>query len=221
MFRFIDVIFLSYLLGAIPTGAIVGRLSGGLDVRKYGSGKTGTANVIRTAGIKAGVITALADLAKGGLAVLLARVIIGSETVTLGHTQLDYQSAQALAALLVIVGHNWPVFLKFRGGSGVTTFFAGLLVIHWPTGLFGGSLVLVVLGATRYFSLGSLVGTVSATLTMLALVLLGRQPLEYLIYTGIATGLILFRHRDNIRRLKAGTERKLGERVPREQPPLP
>ena len=211
--RFIDVILLSYLLGDIPTGAIVGKLMGGKDVTRYGSGKIGTANVLRTIGIRAAVITGLGDIAKSSGAVWLAKPIIGTGIATVGTVNLDVQSAQAMAGLFAIIGHNWPIFLKFRGGSGVTAFFGGLLVCHWPTSLLGGSIVLLILAGTRYFSLGSMIGTVCATVTILVLVLMRNQPVEYLIYTGIATGLILFKHRDNIRRLKAGTERKLGERA--------
>jgi glycerol-3-phosphate acyltransferase PlsY len=207
--KFAAVIFLSYLLGAIPFGLIATKLTGGTDVREYGSGRTGVANVLRTGGRKAGLITVIGDLTKGAAAVFLASFFLSTP------------AAEAAAALAAIVGHNWSIYINFRGGRGVTTFFGGLLAIYWPIALLcGAGVVLGVTALTRYFSLGSIIGVLCSFLAMLPLALLGREPIEYLVYTGVAACLILFQHRDNIRRLQLGTERKLGQKAER-GPSLP
>jgi len=202
--KFAAVILLGYLLGAIPFGLIATRLTRGVDVREYGSGKTGAANVLRTGGKKAGLIAVIGDLAKGAAAVLLASFLVSTP------------AAEAAAALAAIVGHNWSIYIKFRGGRGVTTFFGGLLAIYWPIALLCGGVVLGVTALTRYFSLGSIIGASCSFLAMLPLALSGREPIEYVGYTGVAACLILFQHHDNIQRLRLGTERKLGRRAERE-----
>ncbi len=219
--KFVAVIFLGYLLGAIPFGVIATRLIKGVDVREYGSGKTGLTNVLRTGGIKAGAAVAVGDLGKGAAAVLLAKLIVGAEIATLGALEIDFQSAQVVAALAAIAGHNWSIFLKFQGGRGVAVFFGALLALYWIVGLSGGAILLVVMALTRYASLGSMSGAVGSFLVMLPLVLLLGKPVEYLIYTVVAGGLILFQHRDNIQRLRNGVERKLGKRAEKREPRLP
>ncbi len=204
MLEFAAVILLSYLLGAIPFGLIATKLTGGIDVREYGSGRTGAANVLRTGGKKAGLITVIGDLAKGAAAVLLASFFLSTP------------AAEVAAALAAIVGHNWSIYIKFQGGRGVTTFLGGLLAIYWPIALLCGGVVLGVTALTRYFSLGSIIGVSCSFLAMLPLALLGREPIEYLIYAGVAACLIVWQHRDNIRRLRLGTEHKLGQKAERE-----
>jgi glycerol-3-phosphate acyltransferase PlsY len=207
--KFVAVIFLGYLLGAIPFGLIATRLIRGIDIREYGSGKTGVTNVLRTAGKRASSIAVIGDAAKGAAAVLFARFLLQSLL------------AEIAAALAAIVGHNWSIYIKFQGGRGVTTFFGGLLAMYWPAVLICGGGVLGITALTRYFSLGSIVGVSSSFLIMLPLAFWGKQPIEYLIYTGAGACLILFQHRDNIQRLRLGTERKLGEEAKKRESPLP
>lgn len=196
------VILLGYCLGAIPFGVVVGRLTRGVDVREYGSGKTGFANVLRSAGWRAGVLTLLADVGKGAVPVLISWVVLHSH------------GAQVAAGLAAMVGHNWPVYTRFRGGRGVSTFAGGMLAMYWPIGLICGPGVgLGTAALTRYMSLGSILVAVSFFLAMLVMVLLETQPKAYLIYAVVGGGLILFQHRDNIQRLRTGTERRLGERA--------
>ncbi len=211
--KFIGVILVGYLVGAIPCGLVIARLLKGIDVRKYGSGKTGAANVLRAAGTKAGALTMVADIAKGAAAVGLASLIIGSETTTLGGYQLGLKAGQVAAAWAAMAGHNWPVYLKFQGGRGVDTYFGGLIAMSPAIGLSCGALTLIIMALTRYVSLGSLLGTAISLLVILVLALLGKQPMEYSIYSGAATILILAQHRDNIQRLRAGKERKIGEKA--------
>ena len=122
--KFIAVIVIGYLLGAIPFGVLVGRLRSGVDVREYGSGSTGVANVLRTAGRVAGVAVFALDLAKGAVAVVAAWAIFGSADPFLS-------AAMATAAMAAVIGHCWSVFIRFQGGRGVTTAFGGLLVMSW------------------------------------------------------------------------------------------
>jgi glycerol-3-phosphate acyltransferase PlsY len=213
VFNLIIVAVIGYLLGSIPCGLIAAKLTGGADVRKIGSGKTGATNVLRGGGKKAALLTVIGDLAKGAVAVIIAMLLVGSQELSWGSLTLDVHIAQVIAGLTAVVGHNWSVFIKFQGGRGITTFFGALLAIYYPVALgCGGVIVVGVALLTRYASLGSISGAIFSFLIMLALVLLINMPAEYLIYTGVGMGLIIFRHRDNIQRLRAGTERKLGEK---------
>ncbi len=196
--KFAAIIIAGYLLGAVPFGILISRLAKGIDIRRYGSGKIGATNVIRTVGGKAGLISMLLDVAKGSLAVLFAWLILHSH------------AAQAAAATAAVVGHNWSVYIKFQGGRGVAVFVGGLFAMYWPVGLATGAVVLGLGALTRYMSLGSIVGVAASILAMLVLVLMDEQPSEYLIYSGAVGCLVLFEHRDNIQRLFAGAERKLG-----------
>ena len=146
--KFVAVILSGYLIGAIPFGLIVTRLVGGVDVTKYGSGKVGTTNVLRTSGVGAGAVVFLCDIAKGAAVVVLAKAIVGAQEATLGSLGLDFQGAQLLAALAAVVGHNWSVYIGFRGGRGVCTFFGALFAMWWPVGLIGGALVIGVMSLT-------------------------------------------------------------------------
>ncbi len=210
--KLIGVVLLGYLLGSIPFGLLVGRLFRGVDVREYGSGRTGVANILRTAGRRAGVIVFIADLAKGAVAVLLAGLIIGSSVATLGGVNLGLEGAQVMAAVAAIVGHDWSVFIRFQGGRGVTTAFGGLVVMSWPVAVICFVVFLTLVALSRYVSVGSILATASVLVWMTLLVLLWGGPVEYIVYGLLATALIVFQHRDNIGRLLAGTERKLGEK---------
>lgn len=196
--KFVGVILAGYLLGAIPFGILISRLVKGIDVRRYGSGKIGATNVIRTVGSKAGLISMLLDVAKGSLAVLISWLVL--------HTP----AAQVAAGAAAVVGHNWSIYIRFQGGRGVAVFVGGLFAMYWPVGLATAVIVLGLGALTRYMSLGSIVGVAASILAMLVLVLMHKQPGEYLIYAGAVGCLILFEHRDNIQRLCAGAERKLG-----------
>lgn len=222
MIRLASAILVAYLLGAIPAGVIISRRFSGIDVRQYGSGKSGTTNVLRAAGKKAAVATGASDILKGTLAVLLVRPIVGATgQIAMGSLILDVPSVEAIAGLLAVIGHNWSVFLSLGGGSGVATFLGALVMMDWTAALLGGGLLVLIAGLTRYVSLGSLVGTLSSFLATLSLAITGIQPVPYAVFSGLASGLILFRHRDNIRRLKSGTERKLGRSVAPHEPLVP
>lgn len=197
------LLLFSYLVGAIPFGYIVGKLTLGIDVRDFGSGVIGATNTLRTLGLWPTVLVLAGDVIKGAAMVLLARFLAESRWLEVG------------AALAAIVGHNWPVYIGFRGGRGVNTSVGASLVIAPWVAVISTGIGLAAIAISRYVSLGSMVGAVMGFLIMLPLYLLGQQPAEYLVYSLAMASLILFRHRDNISRLLAGTERRLGEKAER------
>lgn len=207
--RFLAVAALGYLIGAIPFGVIVGRVIGGVDVRDYGSGATGTTNVLRTAGPKAAVLVLLGDLAKGMAPVLLAWWLAPGSSW-----------AEVIAGVAAIVGHSWPVYAGFRGGKGSATG-AGALLIMAP---WVGLIALAVFGAavvlSRYVSLGSILGTVSMVVALVPFVVLGSEPWQYLVFALVGGAVLIYRHKDNLARLVAGTEHRLGQRGRRRQEPV-
>jgi acyl phosphate:glycerol-3-phosphate acyltransferase len=192
----IIVMIFSYLLGSIPTGYIVGALSG-IDIRKVGSGNIGATNVARVVGKKRGLLTLIVDVGKGFIPVFVA-----------GWLELSH-TAVALVAILAFLGHLYPVFLKFQGGKGVATALGALLALA-PM----GTVILMVVFAlvavsSRLVSLSSIVAALAAPITLWSLF----YP-PSVIATGVFFAvMILVRHRDNIQRLFAGTEPRFGSRI--------
>ncbi|MFC1941189.1 glycerol-3-phosphate 1-O-acyltransferase PlsY [Chloroflexota bacterium] len=211
--QFVSVIIIGYLLGSIPFGILIGRRFAKVDISAYGSGRTGATNVLRTAGKKAAVLAALCDILKGALAVVFAGLIVGENYLVINDFGLGLLAAQVLAALASMFGHNWSVFLKFRGGRGVATFFGGLIALCPVVALFGGQVLVIGAGLTRFASLGSIAGVVGTYTILIPLTIFNGFPLEYLVYALIGSTVIIIMHRDNIARLIAGKERKLGEKV--------
>ena len=200
----------AYLFGAVPWGVIIGRLAGGVDVRQHGSRNTGMTNVLRTVGFRAAILVLALDVAKGIAVVMAARLIAESS----GLTPLTRWYLEMACGLSALVGHNWSVFLLFRGGRGIATGFGTLLAISPWTGIVAAGAFLPVMGVSRYVSLGSLVGVSVGGVGLIALTLMGVYPTAYGIYGAIGAAIIVFRHRDNIRRLLSGTEARLGRRPP-------
>jgi len=192
-------IVLSYLLGAVPTGIVAGRLLKGIDIREYGSGKIGATNVLRTVGVKPAAVVFVFDIGKAAAAVFIAKALGEALYV------------EALAGGAAVAGHNWSIFLGFTGGRGVTPSIGGLfaMVPVWTAIALGvGVLVIAV---TRLVSLGSLTGVTVAAVALLALACAGNEPWEYVGYAGAVGAIIYLQHWDNIQRLLQGRERKLGE----------
>jgi len=213
IFKFFLVALVGYLIGSIPWGLITGKLLARVDIRKYGSGRTGGTNVLRTLGRRAFLLVALLDIAKGAVSVLIAGAILGSDVLSLGNSGLGAIFAQTLAGMTAVIGHVWPVFAGFRGGRGVATFFGSLIAMCPPAGLFGGALLIVIALLSGYASLGSITGIVGAYAILIPLTLLCGYPLEYLIFALAGTVFIIITHRDNIKRLMAGKERRFNIRV--------
>jgi len=208
--KFAAVIILGYLIGSIPWGVLIGRRFAKVDIRDYGSGKIGMTNVLRTVGKKAAAIVVALDVSKGALAVVLGGLILGRSYLVVGNFALGALLAQVMAALAAMAGHNWPIFLKFRGGRGVATFFGGLIALCPIAALFGGEIAIIGAGLTRFVSLGSIAGAVGSYAILVPLTIMNGFPIEYLAYTLIGTIIIIVMHRDNIIRLITGKERKLG-----------
>jgi acyl phosphate:glycerol-3-phosphate acyltransferase len=185
----------AYLLGSIPFGFLLVKWRSGTDIRGKGSGNTGATNVLRTAGPAAGIATLILDIGKGYLAVwLAARLSSGS---------LFWMS---LAVIAVMLGHTFPLFLGFRGGKAVACFLGGFLRLA-PLSILAIVVVFVgVVAWSRHISLGSIV---AAGTLPLALWLIDKAPLDVLLASLAAAILIIYRHRENIHRLRQGTERVL------------
>jgi glycerol-3-phosphate acyltransferase PlsY len=183
-----------YLLGSVPWGMVVARLAGLGNLREIGSGNIGATNVLRTGNRPAAAATLVLDAGKGAAAVLLARAVTGED-------------AAQLAGLAAFVGHCFPVWLGFRGGKGVATFLGLLLALAWPVGLAACATWLVTALITRISSMSAI--TAAALSTIWAL-LLGQGQVFFL--GVILTILVFARHAQNIRRLRAGTEPRIGEK---------
>jgi glycerol-3-phosphate acyltransferase PlsY len=221
---FIAVIVVGYILGSIPFGVLISRAFAKKDVREVGSGKIGMTNVMRAAGKKAAAVSLLLDMGKAAAAVFAAGAIFGTSAATGSGAAVWTHSAQALAALAAISGHSWSVFLGFKGGRGVATFIGGLLALYWPAAVVGGGLMLLIGFTTRYMSLGSIVGAVSAFIMTMSFSILEIDflkpypPIEFVTYTMVCAIFIYIMHRDNIIRLVSGTERRIGEKAKAEAP---
>ena len=211
--QYLTAVIVGYLLGSIPFGLLIAKQTANVDVRKFGSGKTGATNVMRTAGKKAAAVAAILDLSKGALAVLFAGLIVGNSYLVVGSFGLGSILAQVLAAAAAVAGHNWSVFLKFRGGSGVATFFGGLIALCPVVALFGGEIIIIGASLTRFASIGSIAGVVGTYAILVPLTVLNGFPLEYLVYAMLGTFMVIVMHRGNIARLITGKERKLGEKA--------
>jgi len=211
--KFVGVALMGYLLGSIPFGVLIARRSARVDVRQFGSGRMGATNVLRVAGKKAAALVTILDLSKGILAVVFAGLIFSGDYLMV--------SAQVAAALAAVAGHNWSVFLRFKGGRGVATFFGGLFFLCPWAALFGGAVLIIGVGLTRYVSLGSIAGALGTCAILIPLTIIKGFPIEYLVYTLIGATFIIVMHRDNIARLLSGTERKIGEKIERGDSPPP
>jgi len=186
-----------YLLGAIPFGLIITRMMGLGDLRAIGSGNIGATNVLRTGNKGAAAATLILDGAKGAVAVLLVRALVGAD------------DAIQLAALAAFLGHLYPVWLGFKGGKGVATFLGIMLALAWPVGLACCATWLLGAFVTRISSAGALL---AAAVAPVWLILFDHDTL--LVLTFVLTVLIYFRHAANLIRIKAGTEPKIGRKKP-------
>lgn len=184
---------LGYLLGSIPFGVILTRTAGAGDLRAIGSGNIGATNVLRTGRKGLAAATLLLDLAKGAAAVWIAAAL--------------WPGSAALAAAGALIGHCYPVWLRFRGGKGVATLMGVVLALHWPLGLV---YAVVWLGLLALLRISSVAGMTAAASAPLAAALLGRFDLVLLL--GALALIVLWKHRENIERLFADTEPRIGRK---------
>lgn len=192
-----------YLLGSIPFGVIITRLGGVGDVRAIGSGNIGATNVLRTGRKDLALATLVLDAGKGAVALLLARWLFGSE------------AAGAIAGASAFIGHLFPVWLGFKGGKGVATFFGLLIAALWPLGLMAGAIWILTAFLFRISSLSALTAAAAAPLlALLPLAMLGLPASTPIILLAVFTALLIYvRHAANIARLLKGTEPRIGAKA--------
>ena len=190
----------AYLVGSLQWGLYLVRITRRVDIRTEGSGKTGTTNVLRTAGKSAAAMVLLADVAKGAAVTLAARAIS------------DDTAVHAAAAGAVVVGHIWPVLAGFRGGRGIATGLGAIMGLD-PWSLIALAVFGPVVAATRYVSLGSILGVLTVIGAFALRATLFDAPFPYLWFATGTGGLIIVMHRDNIMRLLQGRERRIGRRA--------
>ena len=200
MLCYIIIIIIAYLLGNISTSYIISKRVAGVDIRTQGSGNAGSTNVLRTLGKKAGLITFIGDLLKGIVAVLIAEMIAKI-------TNVDIITAGYIGVVGVVCGHNWPSFLGFRGGKGVATSLGSMIAVNPIIALTCFGIFLVIVAITKYVSLGSVLSISMSPIFMLIL-----QNDKGLLATLFLTLSVIYTHRENIKRLVNGTERKIGQK---------
>jgi glycerol-3-phosphate acyltransferase PlsY len=199
------VAVIAYLCGAVPSGLWVGKLARGVDIREFGSGKTGFTNAMRVLGWKLAIVVFVIDVVKGAIPVLIARIAF------------DGAPIQAVAGIAAMVGHVWPVYVGFRGGRAVLVAFAATTVMMPLLGPIMIAIGLAIALPFGYISLASVVGSGVMAGIIAALAFLDRVPPElrvphaFGVFGVVAATMIVVLHRDNIQRLRAGTEPKFGQ----------
>ncbi len=194
------VLVAAFVIGGIPWGLALVRLFKGVDIRDYGSGKTGATNVLRLLGWQGFAAAVVLDMIKGAGAVFLARSLTGNPWV------------EAAAGVLAICGHTWSPFLKFRGGGRGMVTAMGAAFTMMPGLIVLVPVFLIPVLITRYMSLGNVIISIVTPIVLVVAAFKGIVPWAYCCYGIIGSALILINHTDNIQRLLAGTERKIGEK---------
>ena len=206
------IIMLCYLIGSIPFGYIITKFKSGTDIRSVGSGNVGATNASRILGRWYGIIIGVLDFTKGLVAVLLAGLVMGSSYFLVDDYVFGTLSAQVLGGFAVLIGHIRPIFLGFKGGKGVATFFGGLTALCPLASMVGGNVFLIIVLIWGYASLGSIASVAVTYAILLPLIIINGFPPEYLIYTLGGTIVVSIKHRDNITRLLQGKERPMGKK---------
>ena len=188
----------SYLLGSIPTGFLIGKWKAGIDIREYGSGSTGATNVLRHLGKWPALIVFLVDVGKGVSSVLICKAIFSNDLL------------HVLAGLSALSGHIWPVWLRGKGGKAVATGLGMFLGLSWPVGLGAFGIFLLIFSISKIVSLSSLIAAISLPILM-TLNFESHLKMAYISVSFAATGLVIWRHRNNIRRLLQGKEPQIGQ----------
>jgi glycerol-3-phosphate acyltransferase PlsY len=198
------VLFIGYLIGSVPSGYLIVRILKGIDIRDYGSGNIGFANTLRVLGLLPGLAVLISDIAKGAISAWAGTLFASS-------IGISPQIAGGMLGLSSIIGHNWSIFLKFRGGKGVATTAGVFLVLTPFPFIFSALTMALVMGLTRYVSLGSMIA--GGSLPIFIWLGVNEKGWFYLYLSVVAAFLIVFTHRSNLGRLLQGKERKLGERI--------
>lgn len=193
MLKNLLLLLLAYLLGNFSTSYLIAKFIAKIDIRDHGSGNPGSTNVLRTLGARAAAFTFLGDFLKGMLAVGLG-AILGSPSLAL------------ICGIAVVVGHNWPIFLGFKGGKGIATTMGVVIVIKPLIALLCIAIGLAILFKFKYVSLASIIAIILLPFTIVI------YGFDYFLFGLILALLAIYRHRENIQRLLAGQERKIGEK---------
>lgn len=220
----IAVAVISYLIGSVNFSIILSRALSGKDIRESGSGNAGATNMLRTHGKKMAIVTLLLDVAKGIVAVLLGILAAkllhghalplgitgGGDGVTAAYLTTDYSFLKYIAAVCVVLGHNFPIFFGFKGGKGVATSLGVVLMLDWKVGLVIAVVAISIMAITKYVSLGSIFGGFAFIVAEIVKAeVTGNRNIIQLICVVILGGLLIARHHANIGRLIKGTENKL------------
>ena len=200
MLVYLIIIITAYLLGNISTSYIVAKRLAGVDIRTQGSGNAGSTNVLRILGKKAGALTFIGDVLKGLIAVLIARFIAYG-------ANLDDTTCAYIAVVAVVLGHNYPVFLGFKGGKGVATSLGSMLGMNPLVALLCLGFFIIIVAITKYVSLGSILGIGLSPVIMMI-----NHNTKGVLVTLFLTISVAITHKENIKRLLNGTERKLGQK---------
>lgn len=194
MVKILLTIILTYLIGSFSSAYIIGKFAKGIDIRNHGSGNSGATNALRVMGKQMGLLTFLFDFGKGIISLLIGRALLGD----LGGL---------LAGISVVVGHNWPIFIGWKGGKGVAASLGVLLIIHWPSTLIAVLIGLIIGLSTRYVSLGSM--CFLSSFPIIYFLISNSFYKEYLLLAIFLAVMAIIRHKSNIRRLINGNENKL------------
>ena len=206
MATYIIMAVIAYFIGSINFSVIIGRKMAGIEVRQEGSGNAGSTNVLRTIGLKAALLTLICDILKGVIAILVA-LLIGNIV-----KNIDRALLVQLAGIFVILGHTFPIFFEFKGGKGVATALGVLLMSNWEIGLICLVFALVIIIASRMVSMGAVGAAILfpvLTLFMNDNFIVAASGMKYFIYSLILALIVIFNHRENIKRIMNGTENKI------------
>lgn len=197
------VAIIAYLIGSVNFSVILSKKMAGFDLREKGSGNAGTTNVLRTVGKKAAIITLICDILKGVVAILIAMLV--GKIVQGSNASLLVQCA----GVAVILGHTFPIFFKFKGGKGVATSLGVLIMSNWQIGLICLVFALILIALTQMVSVGSIAAAILYPVLTLFIPQNYIIPGNYLIYSVLLAIIIVFNHRENVKRLLKGTENKI------------
>ena len=204
LFYTIAVGVVAYLIGSINSSILISKAVMGKDIRESGSGNAGATNMLRTMGKKYAIITLVIDILKGVVSLLLAKLAINFGA---------YEVSMYVAGVAAVVGHNFPVFFGFKGGKGVATSLGVILLLDWKIGLITLVIALAIMAISKYVSLGSVMAAlVFVIIQIVVMIATDSFDITRLVCVVILGGLLIIRHRANIKRLLNGTENKLGSK---------
>ena len=204
MATYITIAIIAYVIGSVNVSVILSRKMAGFDIREKGSGNAGTTNMLRSVGKKAAAITLVCDILKGVVSILIA-VLLGAIV-----KEVDKALIVQIAGIAVIVGHTFPIFFEFRGGKGIATALGVLLVTNWQIGLICFVFAIILMFLTKMVSAGSVA---AAVLFPVLTLFIGKEYFivegSYFIYSVIIAMIVIFNHRENMKRILEGNENKI------------